>query len=190
METTTQFDLNEAIQRWRSELAQSPAFQPALRLAVWLLLTGVFLSLSPESAQAQPKAEATPIQATAKAAALDDALKLWRAGNQTEAVDRFLKVDFSKRPLFPVGSVLNMTEAEFVALPTAAQEKMRKPMMDDIQTLKLIAAQVKAQSKTSEKSAHCLSQLKAAGEAFDRTGGLALLKLVGQAMKKMAIPRP
>lgn len=162
----------------------------APRLGTGLLLAGVMLSSSSMTTLAQTKTESTPVQPSAKKATLDNALKLWRAGQQTEAVDQFLAVDFSKQPLFPAGSTLNLTEAEFVALPTAAREKMRMPMMEDIQTLKLIAAQVKAQSKTSEKSALCLSQLKAAGEAFDRPGGLALLKLVGQAMKKMAIARP
>jgi hypothetical protein len=124
------------------------------------------------------------------AATMAEAMKLWREGKQSDAVDKFLAVDFSKRPLFPTGSVLNLTEAEFIELPSAARDKMSKAMLDDIQTIKLIAGQVKELAKTPAKAAQCRSQLKAAGEAFDRPGGLALLKLVGQALKKMAATQP
>jgi hypothetical protein len=152
-----------------------------------LALTMIAFSGSPALASDTTQ---KPTAGKPAAATMAEVMKLWREGKQSDAVNKFLAVDFSKRPLFPTGSVLNLTEAEFVELPSAARDKMSKAMFDDLQTIKLIARQVKELAKTPAKSAQCLSQLKAAGEAFDRPGGLALLKLVGQAFKKMAAARP
>lgn len=163
---------------------------PATRVAACFLIGVIALSASSSPVHAQDQPRDARLAATEKPATLADAMKLWREGKQSDAVAKFLAVDFSKRPLFPTGSVLNMTEAEFIALPSAARDKMSKAMLDDIQTIKLIAGRVKELAKTPAKSAPCLSQLKAAGEAFDRPGGLALLKLVGQAFKKMAAAQP
>ncbi len=152
-----------------------------------LAMTMIAFSGSPALASDTTQKPTADKPATATMA---EVMKLWREGKQSDAVAKFLAVDFSKRPLFPTGSVLNMTEAEFSGLPGAARDKMSKAMFDDIQTIKLIAGQVKELAKTPAKSAPCLSQLKAAGEAFDRPDGLALLKLVGQAFKKMAAAKP
>lgn len=163
---------------------------PATR-AAFCILVGVLAfssSASPVHAQDQPRKALLAV--TEKPATMAEVMKLWREGKQSDAVDKFLAVDFSKRPLFPTGSVLNLTEAEFIELPSAARDKMSKAMLDDIQIIKLIAGQVKDLAKTPAKAAQCRSQLKAAGEAFDRPGGLALLKLVGQALKKMAATQP
>ena len=173
----------------RSRLGRSASSCQASGLLMALVVTG--LSLAPVAAQDHGNSNRIAIPKLSSAT-LDDAIKLWRAGKQSEAAEKFLAVDFSKRPLFPTGSVLNMTEAEFGALPNAARDKMSKSILDDIQTVKLIARQVNETAKTAlaaqdqTKASLCTNQLKASGEAFDRPGGLALLKLVGQAMKKMA----
>lgn len=161
------------------------------RLATGLLLVATMLGYSAPpgfAGDAVPKV----VAGKESSATISEAIKLWRDGKQSDAVDKFLVVDFSKRPLFPTGSVLNLTEAEFIELPSAARDKMSKAMLADVQTIKLIAGRINESAKAARaaqdqsKATLCTSQLKAAGEAFDRPDGLALLKLVGQALKKMA----
>lgn len=154
----------------------------ARRLAIWALIPlAMTLSLGTAHA-ADPQHPAT----------VDQAMTLWRAGKKDEAVAKFLAVDFSKRPLFPSGSVLNDTEVQFIALPDAARTKLATQMNDDLKTIKELAAHTRSTAKTAldsgdtSKSDKCLAQLKACGEAFNQPDSLALLKLVGKALEKMS----
>ncbi len=150
--------------------------------------------LTVASASAQTNHTTTPASGVAKQspATLDQAIALWRGGQKDAAAAKFLAVDCSKRPLFPFGSVLNYTEAQFMDLPQAAREKLSKQMLDDISAIKAISAEVKTTGKTAlnagdkAKSDQCTAKLRQCGEAFDQPDSLALLKLVGKALKKMA----
>jgi hypothetical protein len=101
-------------------------------------------------------------------------------------------VDFSPRLLFPAGSVLNYSEAQFVALPQAVREKLGKEMISDIQVIKEICAHVNQAGKSGSsggekaKADKCFAQLKKCGDALDRPDRLALLQMAGKALKKMA----
>lgn len=168
------------------------------RVATWMLILTVAIGLTLAPASAQSNA-ASPNSAPSEKQALvtlDHAMTLWRAGKKDEAAVQFLAVDFSKRPLFPSGSVLNFTEAQFIALPQAARDKMAKPMQDDLQTLKQIAAHVRAAGEAAKtagdttKATQCSTQLQKCGDAFDQPDSLALRKLVGKAFKKMAVTAP
>ena len=78
-------------------------------------------------------------------------------------------------------------------LPEAAREKLSKQMLEDIGVIKAISAEVKTTGKTAlntgdkAKSDQCTTKLQQCGEAFDQPDSLALLKLVGKALKKMAV---
>ena len=165
------------------------------RLAAWALIVPVAMGLMLASANAETNTATTKSVAAEKPApvTLDQAMTLWRAGKTNEAAATFLAVDFTKRPLFPFGSVLNYTEAQFVALPDAAREKMSKQMMDDIQVLKQISAHVRDMGESAEaagdktKAAACRAQLLKGGAAFNQPDSLALLKLVGKALMKMSM---
>jgi len=127
---------------------------------------------------------------------LDEAMTLWRASKKDEAVAKFMAVDFSRRPLFPTGSVLNYTEAQFVALPQAARDKLATQMNADIRVLKEICAHVRDAAKSalaggdSAKSGNYTAQLKKCGDALNQPDSLALLKLVGKAIQKQAAETP
>lgn len=145
------------------------------------------LALTLSAAQAE-----TSTSDQQSAATMDQVMSLWRAGKKDEAVTKFLVVDFSRRPLFSTGSVLNLTEAQFVALPEAARTKLATQMNDDLKTIKELAAQTRNTAKAAlasgdkTKSEKCVAQLKACGQAFDQPDSLVLLKLVGKALEKMS----
>lgn len=177
---------------WQSRSKTGP------RLAAWALIAPVAIGLTLAPASAQSNAASASRAPSEKQApdTLDQTMALWRAGKKDEAAAKFLAVDFSKRALFPTGSVLNYTEAQFIALPQAARDKMAKQMQDDLQTIKHIAARIRDDGEAAQTAGHkakaekCRSQLLKCGDAFDQPDSLALLKLVGKAMKKMAITSP
>ncbi|HLP78412.1 MAG TPA: permease prefix domain 1-containing protein [Candidatus Paceibacterota bacterium] len=164
------------------------------RAAARALVLPFAILLTVASASAQTNHTTTPASGVARQspATLDQAIALWQGGKKDAAVAKFLAVDFSKRPLFTFGSVLNYTEAQFMALPQAAREKLSKQMLDDISVIKAISAEVKTTGKTAlnagdkVRSDQCTTKLRQCGEAFDQPDSLALLKLVGKALKKMA----
>jgi hypothetical protein len=151
------------------------------------------------SAQVQAQAGSNSTMSAAGAVAgkkapatLDDAMTLWRAGKKDEAAAKFLAVDFAKRPLFPSGSVLNYTEAQSIALPQVARDKLAQPMQDDLRTLKEICAHIRDAAEAAQiagnktKAEKGRAQLLKCGAAFDQPDSLALLKLAGKALIKMA----
>lgn len=167
------------------------------RAAAWIFVPLISMSLLLSSAQAQTNSQrpgSTGPGATDNKdnATLDQAMTLWRASKKDEAVAKFGAVDFSRRPLFPTGSVLNYSEAQFIALPQAARDKLSEQMLEDISVLKGICALVRdtgrnalAQGDT-DKSGKYTAQLKQCGDALNQPDSLALLKLVGKAIQKMA----
>jgi hypothetical protein len=161
--------------------------------AAWILVPFLAMSLVASSAQAQTNAgKAGDANSKPSASNLDQVMKLWNAGKKEAAATAFMAVDFSRRPLFPSGSVLNYTEPQFMALPRAAAEKLSKQMLEDISGLKGICALVRDTGRSAldrgDKAAadKCTMQLKKCGDALNQPDSLALLKLVGKAVHKMA----
>jgi len=99
--------------RWRMNLQ----IGGRVALLALILPVALTLALSPASAQSNSAPGKGVASDKPSPATLDQAMTLWRAGKKDEAVAKFLEVDFSKRPLFPSGSALNYTEAQFIALP-------------------------------------------------------------------------
>ena len=168
----------------------------ASQLASWGLLALLATGWSSFPAIAQNQGNKTNIAvAEKKTATMEETMKLWRDGKQSEAVEKFLTVDFSKRPLFPTGSVLNYTEPQFAALPQAARDKLSQQMLADIKTVKVLSATVKRagedalESGDKAKAETCFAQLTKCGDAFTHPDSLALLKLVGRAVKDL-VPEP
>jgi hypothetical protein len=122
----------------------------------------------------------------------EEALAVWQQGDPSTAVNRFLETDWSARPLFPSGSVLNLSEAQFKNLPASERDAKSNDMMTQLSALKQLAVAVEQTGldalakKDMPQARKCFTSLKKCGEALDTPDSLAIVKLVGQALKKKA----
>jgi hypothetical protein len=135
--------------------------------------------------------------ATAAAPAMQTFITDWQRGRRSEAINGFLAADWSARPLFAPDSILSLSEAQFQsqikALSTASEvQDKRTEMMTELNAVKQLAASV-AQAGADAASRGDLAgarkhfdSLKQCGEALDNSNSLAIVRLVGQGMKKRA----
>jgi hypothetical protein len=141
-------------------------------------------SPSPAKEQQNTALTATP--------AVQPALNAWERGDKSSAVSRFLETDWSARPLFTPGSTLSLSEDQFKSLSEAERQAKSSEMMPQIDSFKRLAAAVAqagvdaASKGDSAQARKYFSSLKQCGEALDSPDSLALVKLVGQAIRKKA----
>lgn len=147
-------------------------------------------------AQAQSPLPRMLAAAVTEPASLARALDLWQAGKKDEALEQFMAVDFSRRPLFPKGSVLAYSEREYMALPRAVNEKLQPEVLAQMGPLKTLATHVKdsaqaarARGDTARADA-CLAQLRRCGDALVHKDSLAILQAVGRAFQRMGTNAP
>jgi hypothetical protein len=121
----------------------------------------------------------------------EQAIASWNSDTNA-AVEKFLEIDWNQRPLFATGNVLGYSEAQFIAIPAAAKDSMSKEMLDELQTIKAICRAVNTKGKDAlakgdqAAAEKCFNQLKRCGAAFDGPDSLLMLKMVGQAINKLA----
>ena len=150
-------------------------------LAASLLLAGCGKkSASPSS----PPSTVAPVTQSAMTA--------WQQGDKTAAVTSFVETDWSGRPLFASGSALSLTEEQFKALSNSERQTKSSEMMPQVDSLKQLAAAVAqagrdaaAKGDAAQARKH-FAALKKCGAALDTSDSLALVRLVGQGMKKRA----
>ena len=123
-------------------------------------------------------------------------LTAWQQGDTSAVVSRFRNADWSARPLFAPGSTLSLTEdqfrSQFSSLTPAEMETQRQEMMAPLDTLKKVAAAVTEAGRDAAakndlvEARKYFTSLLGCGEALDSPDSLAIVKLVGQGMKKRA----
>jgi hypothetical protein len=107
-------------------------------------------------------------------------------------VKAFLAADFSRRPLFAAGSPLNLKEAELADLPAAARDRAMKETTARLQELKQLARAVADRGKEAlargekDQARKIYGQLGKCGAALDDAESLMIVRLVGQAVRKLA----
>lgn len=116
----------------------------------------------------------------------------FQQGDRTAAVSRFLEVDWSRGLAFSKNAVLSLTENGLASLSAADRQQHMEEAMPQLQGLKQLFSAV-AQSgreaaarKDHAEAKRCFTKLNQCGEALDKPEALLVLKLVGQAAKKMA----
>jgi Tfp pilus assembly protein PilF len=130
--------------------------------------------------------------ASAAAPVTQSALTAWQQGDKTAAVNSFVETDWSSGPLFSSSSALSLTEDQFKALSNSERQTKSSEMLPQIDSLKQLAAAVAqggrdAVSKGDTAQARkYFTSLKQCGAALDTSNSLALVRLVGQGMKKRA----
>jgi len=123
-------------------------------------------------------------------------LTAWQQGDTSAALSRFRNADWSARPLFAPGSTLSLTEdqlrSQFSSLTPGEVETKRQEMMAPLDALKQVGAAATqagrdAAAKNDLATARTyFTALLSCGEALDNPDSLAIVKLVGQGMKKRA----
>ena len=148
-------------------------------LATSLLLAGCGKK---PALQSSPPSTVAPVTQSAMTA--------WQQGDTAAAVTSFVGADWSNRPLFASGSTLSLSEDQFKTLPD--WERRRSEMGPQIDSLKQLAAAVaRAGRDAAEKgdvaqARKHFAALRECGAALDTSDSLAMLRLVGQGMKKRA----
>jgi hypothetical protein len=136
-----------------------------------------------------PKAQAN----TAAAAPLaQQALTAWQQGDKSAAVNAFLAADWSARPLFAAGSILNLSEDQFKALSDADRQEKSAAMMAQLASMKQLATAVVQSGRDATANGDAAQARKyftavnQCGAALAGPDSLKLVQLVGQAFQKMS----
>jgi hypothetical protein len=139
--------------------------------------------------QQPPPPAATP---SAAVPVTQSALAAWQEGDQAAAVSRFVEADWNSGLLFSSSSALSLTEDQFKALSNAERQAKSAEMLPQIEALKRLATAVtQAGRDAASKGDTALARkyftsLKGCGTALDTSNSLALVRLVGQGLKKRA----
>jgi len=142
------------------------------------------VTLTKKSASSSTSSAAAPVAQAAMTA--------WQQGDTNTAVSSFLAADWSARPLFPTSSSLSLSEHQFGALPAADRQAKAQDISDQLGVLKrLLAAVTQAGHDAAAKqdvstARKYFTSLKQCGEALDSPESSAIVKLVGQRLKKNA----
>jgi hypothetical protein len=147
-------------------------------IAATILLAGCGKQNSSAGASSSPVAE--------------PALRAWQQGDKPAALKAFLEANWSARVLFETGSMLSLSEDQFVALSEANRQAKSGEMMAQVSSFKQMAAAVaqagrEAAAKGDATEARkYFTALKQCGTALDSADRLRIVRLVGQSLKKMA----
>jgi hypothetical protein len=167
-----------------------PAVTPDLRFATFaalLLAVAVVGCGKPSEASAR-----TTSRANETTPAVEAALAAWAQGDSAEAVRRFLNADWGARPVFKPDSTLGLSEDRFKALAPATREAKAAEALAQLQSLKKLAGAVAqagrdaASRKDAALARKHFAALVHCGEALDTAESMTIVRLVGQALKKMA----
>ena len=159
--------------------------------AVSILLAGCGRNRDSSSVpEPSPKTEIRP--SPAGAAVAQPALTAWQQGDKSAAISSFVGADWSARPLFAPGSVLNLSEAQFKALPAADRETKSNEMLSQLASLKQLAAAVAQAGRDADSKGDTAQaqkyfrSLQQCGAALDDPQCLLIVQKVGKAVKEMA----
>jgi hypothetical protein len=120
------------------------------------------------------------------------AIDAWQGGHKSAALEAYLNADWDAQPLFPAGSVLNISEDQLVSLP-GDQGKTNLAILDT--ELKIIKEVSRAALESEKAAVHngdipqarrCLTAVKRCGTALSSSGRIMLVQFVGQALTNAA----
>ncbi len=132
-----------------------------------------------------------PTQAEAASSSLpvsQAALTAWQHGDRAEAISNFLAANWSSRPLFAVGSKLNVNEDQFKAL----SEADRAEMITQLDSLKELAAAVghagldSASKGDVTQARKDFTSVKQFGAALESPDYSLIVQDIGKAFGKMS----
>ncbi len=168
-------------------------------LALVLIGVGatIYLRSRLDDATGKVRAEAEKSLAKERAAldgppAFSTSLALWKQGDKSAAVRRFVETDWTGGRLFPADSVLSLGENDFAALSASDREAKGAEMHAMIEDIRNLARAVDetgvnaATDQDAQQARACFESLRNFGRALDAPQGLLLVRLAGQAIEKKA----
>jgi hypothetical protein len=123
---------------------------------------------------------------------MESALTLLLQGDANAAVDAFLKLDLSKGRLFSPGSPLSYSEAEFLKLPRAANEKIGQQAVTDIGVVRRLSLEVGSRrdralaAGDAATANQCRTQLTKLAERLEGPNNLAISQMHAKAIRRIA----
>jgi hypothetical protein len=135
--------------------------------------------------------------AMAAAPLMQSILTVWQQGDKSTAVSNFVEANWDARPLFAADSVLSLSEGQFQSQLKSSPvfgnaDSKRIEMTQQLDAVKRLAAAVtqagvdSAARKEFTQARKHFTSLKQFGEALDGTNSLAIVRMVGQGVKKRA----
>lgn len=164
-------------------------------LAAAILLSACGKKAAAPASGAQSPGASAPSEAASSSSAMpvsEPAISAMGEGNTDAAVRDFVNADWSARPLFTTGSSLNLSEAQFEAIPQAEREKNHEDVSGVINALRQTAtATVRAAHEAAAKgdketARKYLEAVKNCGQALDKPDRLNVLIILGQSMQRDA----
>ena len=127
-----------------------------------------------------------------KSGVAESVLTTWQQGDQAGAVKRFVEIDWTARPLFAPESVFNLSESQLQTLGASSRKAKLDQLMPQLDTFKKLARGVveagrdAAARKDTAYARKCFAAIRQSGQALEGPQSMRIVRLVGQAMTKMA----
>jgi hypothetical protein len=137
--------------------------------------------------------QTTPPGSTAStnAPAAQPAIAAWQQGDTAAAVSSFVQTDWTQWPLFASDSTLSLSEDQFKALSAAERESRSAELTSQVDAFRRLASAVAeagrddAAKGDAAKARKYFASLQLCGTALSGSNCLAIIQLVGKAVKKM-----
>jgi hypothetical protein len=129
--------------------------------------------------------------APAKASAAQPAVAAWQQGDTAAAVSNFVQADWTRGPLFASNSTLSLSEAQFKALSDAERESRSGELTSQVNAFRKLASAVAETGRTAAvkgdtaQARKYFASLQQCGTALEGSNCLAIVQLVGKAVKRM-----
>jgi hypothetical protein len=163
------------------------------KLASSLAATLIAVTLAGCGKQGGTAGGDAPPPANAPPPAAEAILKAWEQGDSATAIRRFLEADWTARPLFARGSVMSLSEEQFKKLPAAQRDAKAAEVQAQLAALRKLAGAVTqagrdaAAKQDLDGARKYFTALQQCGQALDAQDAMLIVKLVGQALQKMAV---
>jgi hypothetical protein len=136
--------------------------------------------------ETQPRVESLPVD-TAGSSRLAEAITLFQQGQQNEAVEAFVNIQWKGRVGFPESSPLALTEAEFAQLPASERNERLAEIMGELIVLRSLTKAVLAKGQSGPDGAKYTNAAATFGKLLaEDKEALAILKMLGESLQEKA----
>jgi hypothetical protein len=136
--------------------------------------------------ETQARVETRPVD-TAGSSRLAEAITLFQQGQQDEAVEAFVDIQWKGRVGFAESSPLALTEAEFAQLPASERNERLAEIMGELIVLRSLTKAVLAKGQSGPDGAKYTNAAATFGKLLaEDKEALAILKMLGESLQEKA----